>query len=66
MCPEEGALGLLNNLLVHRLRGVVHDHCAFLIINLGIDSGIADEVDNPLLTLILVQAETGGKIPVSR
>lgn len=52
--PEEGTLCLLNNLLVYRLRGVVHDHCAFLVINLGVNTGIADQVDNPLFTLVLV------------
>ena len=63
LCPEECTLGLLNDLLVHRLRRVVHDHRALLVVDLGVDTGVADQVDNPLLTLILVQTETGRKVP---
>ncbi len=63
LCPEEGTLCLLNDLLVYRLRGVVHDHCALLVVDLGVDTGITDQVDDPFLTLILVEAEAGGKIP---
>ena len=62
--PEEGTLGLLDDLLVHRLRGVVHDHGALLVIDLGIDAGVADQVDDPLLALVLAQAEAGGEVPV--
>jgi len=61
--PEEGTLCPLNDLLVYRLRGVVHDHCALLVVNFGVDTGITDQVDNPLLTLVLVEAEAGGQIP---
>lgn len=63
MCPEESTLGLLDDLLVHRLGRVVHNNGALLVVNLGINTCVTDQVDNPLLALILVQAETGGKIP---
>jgi hypothetical protein len=60
LCPEEGTLCLLDDLLVYGLRGVVHDDCALFVVNLGVDSGVANQVDNPLLTLVLVETETGG------
>lgn len=60
--PKERALGLLNHLLVDTLGRMVHHNCAGLIIDLGIDSGVADEVDNPFLTFGGGQAETCGKI----
>lgn len=63
LSPEEGTLCLLNDLLVHRLRRVVHDHGALLVVDLGIDTGVADQVDDPLLTLVLAEAETGGQVP---
>lgn len=63
MCAEEGTLGLLNDLLVDRLRGVVHDNSALLVIDLGVNPGVANKVDNPLLTLVLVETEAGGKVP---
>jgi hypothetical protein len=63
LCPEEGSLGLLNDLLVNRLGRVVHDDGALLVVDLGVNPGVADEVDNPLLTLILAQTKTSGQIP---
>jgi hypothetical protein len=65
LCAEEGTLGLLNDLLVHRLGRVVHDDGARLVVDLGIDTGVADEVDDPLLTLVLAQTETSGEIPAT-
>lgn len=50
---EESALSLLNDLLIHALRRMVHDDCAGLVIDLGVDSGVADQVDNPFLTFAL-------------
>lgn len=63
LCTEECTLGLFNDLLVHRLRRVVHDHSALLVVNLRVDTGVADQVNNPLLTLVLVQTETSGQVP---
>jgi hypothetical protein len=65
LCAEEGTLSLLNDLLVHRLGRVVHDDGARLVVDLGIDTGVADEVDDPLLTLVLAQTETSGEIPAA-
>ena len=56
--PEEATLCSLNDLLVDRLWGVVHDDCAGLVVNLCIYASITDEVDNPLLALILGETET--------
>lgn len=65
MCAEEGTLGLLDDLLVHRLGRVVHDDGARLVVDLGIHAGVADEVDDPLLTLVLAQTETSRQIPAA-
>lgn len=64
LCAEEGTLGLLDDLLVHRRGRVVHDDGTGLVVDLGIDSGVADQVDDPLLTLVLAQTETRGEIPI--
>lgn len=62
LCAEEGTLCLLNDLLVDRLGRVVHNHSALLVVDLGVNPGVADQVDNPLLALVLVQTETSGQI----
>lgn len=62
MCPEESTLRLLNNLLIDTRRRMIHYHCAGLIIDLGVDSGIANEVDNPFLTFIGREAKARGEI----
>ena len=61
---EEAALGALDDLLVDAHGRMVHDDGAGLVVDLGVDAGVADEVDNPLLTLVLAKAEAGGKVPV--
>lgn len=53
LCPEEAALSSLDDLLVDGLWGVVHDDCAGLVVDLCVDAGVADEVDDPLLALVL-------------
>jgi hypothetical protein len=63
---EEAALRALDDLLVDAHGRVVHDDGAGLVVDLGVDAGVADEVDNPLLTLVLAEAEAGGKVPVER
>lgn len=62
MCAEEGTLCLLDDLLIDRLGRVVHDNSALLVVDLGIHPSIADQVDNPLLTLILVKTEASGQV----
>ena len=66
LCAEEAALGALDNLLVDAHGRVVHDDGAGLVVDLCINASIADEVDNPLLTLVLAKAEAGGEVPVGR
>lgn len=63
---EETALGALDDLLVDAHGRVVHDDGAGLVVDLGVDAGVADEVNNPLLTLVLAKAEAGGEVPVGR
>jgi len=63
---EETALGALDDLLVDAHGRVVHDDGAGLVVDLGIDAGVANKVDDPLLTLVLAKAEAGGEIPVER
>lgn len=62
LSAEEASLGLFDNLLVHVVRWVVHDDSAVLRINLGIEASIADQVDNPLLAIVGVEAELSGEI----
>ena len=63
LCAEEAALGALDNLLVDAHGRVVHDDGAGLVVNLGVNASVADEVDDPLLTLVLAQAKAGREIP---
>lgn len=63
LCPEEAALCSLDDLLVDALRRVVHDDCAGLVVDLGVDACVADQVDDPLLALVLRQAEACGEVP---
>jgi hypothetical protein len=46
---EEGAFGAFDDLLVDALWWVVHDDGAGLVVNLRIETGVANQVDNPLL-----------------
>lgn len=59
---EEASLGLLNDLLVDVVGRVVHDDGTVLAINLGVETGITDEVNNPLLTIVRVEAKLGAEI----
>lgn len=62
--PKEPALRPLNNLLIHTNRRMVHDNRALLVINLGVDPRVPNQVNNPLLTLIFIEAETARQISV--
>ena len=57
--PEETALGALNDLLIDRLRRVVHDHRSSLVIDFRVDTGISNEIDDPFLALVLGETEAG-------
>lgn len=61
LCPEESSLGPLNDLLVDTAGRVVHDDCALLGINLGVQTGVPNQVDNPLLSLLVVETKAGAK-----
>jgi hypothetical protein len=50
-------------LLVDGLRRVIHDHCAVLVVDLGIHARVANQVDNPFLPLVRVEAKAGGQVP---
>ena len=41
---------------------MVHDDGALLVVDLGIDPGLADQVNDPLLTVVLIQAEACGEV----
>lgn len=62
LCPEEAALGLLNHLLVDVVGRVVHHHGAVLAVDLGVQSCLSDQVDDPLLTVVGVQAQLGAEV----
>lgn len=53
--PEKSTLSSFYNLLIYGAGRMVHDNRALFIVNLGIDSCVTDEVDNPLLALVLAQ-----------
>lgn len=52
--PEVHAFRSLNDLLVYRVCGVIHEDCAFLVVELAVHSCVADEVYYPLLAFVLV------------
>ena len=62
LCSEEAALRALNDLLINTAWRMVHDYRAFLVINLGVYPRVSNQVDDPLLTLILVQTKAGREI----
>ena len=53
LCAEEATLGALDDLLVDAHGRVVHDDGAGLVVDFGVDASVADEVNDPLLTLVL-------------
>lgn len=54
---EEAALGPLNDLLVHRAVGVVHNDSALLEVDLSVEPRVPDQVDDPLLALVHVEPQ---------
>lgn len=53
--PEEPTLGSLDDLLVDAARRVVHYDGSLLVIDLSIHPRVPNQIDNPLLALILAQ-----------
>ena len=43
---------------------MIHHHRPVSVVDLGVDTGVADEVDNPLLAFVLVEAKAGGEVSV--
>lgn len=62
LSPEESSLGPLNDLLVDATGWVVHDDGSFLVVNLRVDPSVANEIDYPLLTLVLTKTQTCAQI----
>lgn len=57
LCPKEAALRPLNDLLVHTTWRVVHNDRTLLIIDLRINPRVPDQIHDPLLALVLIQAK---------
>lgn len=57
--PEECPLRLLNDLLIHALWRVIHHDGAGLVIDLRVDSGVANEVDDPFFAFVGAEGEAG-------
>ena len=47
-------------LLIDRIRRVVHQDSALLVIQLAVHTRVTDQVHDPFLAFVLVEAETGG------
>ena len=43
---------------------MVHENGASFVVDLGVDAGVPDQVDDPFLTLGVRETETGGEVPV--
>jgi len=57
-------LRTLNDLLIDRICGVVHQHRSLLVIEFAVHARISDQVYDPLLTLVLVETEACGEVSV--
>ena len=64
--PEKTALGPLNDLLIYGVGRVVHQHGALLVVEFAVHARVADQVDDPLLAVVLVEAEARGEVSVLR
>jgi hypothetical protein len=54
LCPEEAALCPLDDLLINADRWVVHQDSAGFVVDFGIYTRVADEIDDPLFAFVLV------------
>jgi hypothetical protein len=59
---KESALGPLDHLLVYAAWRVVHYDSALLVVNLGIHSCVTDQIDDPLLSLILAETQSRAQV----
>ena len=62
--PEMHALRPLDDLLVDRVRRMVHQHRPLPVIELAVHASVSDQVDDPFLAFVFIEAEAGGEIPV--
>lgn len=53
-------------LLINRIGRMIHENCALLVIELAVHSSIPNQIHNPFLAFVLVQAQSCGQIPKSR
>lgn len=53
LCPKEASFGTLDDLLVHAHGRVVHYHGTLLVVDLGVDTRVSDQIDDPLLAFVL-------------
>lgn len=62
LSSEKSTLCSFDDLLVDGAGRMVHHYCAFLVVNLGVDSGVTDEIDNPLLALVLTKTQPHAEV----
>jgi hypothetical protein len=58
---EAQRLGLVDHLLVHAWLGAAHNDVMLFRVNLRVEPGIADQIDDPELCLLLAHVELVGK-----
>lgn len=58
------ALRPLDDLLIDRVRWVIHEYRSLLVVELAVHASIADQIDDPLLAFVLIEAEAGGEVPI--
>lgn len=63
LSAEKATLRALNNLLINGHGWVVHNDSSGLIVNLGVNTCVADEVDDPFLALRGGETQTFGEVP---
>ena|SRR5579871_330623 len=66
LSPKEPTLCTLNNLLVDTHGRMIHNDGTRLIVDLCVDTGVTDEVDNPFLAGVFIETEAGGEISNNR
>jgi len=41
---------------------MIHNYGALLVIDLRVDAGVSDEIDDPFLAGVFIEAEAGGEV----